>query len=144
MVFTRIALLHFCSSHFWQVREMETMDLNWEPVTTVPSYPSHLQKKSCINYTWCNTSYVFVECQSTRRVEREDIEVDKLAFKHDWTNLFYCYTLYEFNPFFCISTGLWLSNNISSFDFLSQQCIGIKSNRYLIYYEKTTHYESDL
>jgi len=52
MVFTHIALHHFCSSHFWQVREMETMDLNWEPVTTVPSCPSHLQKKSCINYTW--------------------------------------------------------------------------------------------
>jgi len=33
----------------------------------------------------------------TCRVEREDIEVDKLAFMQDsspWTNLFHCYTLY--------------------------------------------------
>jgi len=34
--------------------------------------------------------------------------------------------------------------SISSSDFLSQQCMRVKSNHYLIYYEKTTHYESDL
>ena len=81
-------------------------------------------------------------------MEREDIEVDKLAFKHDWTNLFYCYTLYELNPFFFSSLlafdCLIIEFSISSSDFLSQECMGVKSNRYLIYYEKTTHYESDL
>ena len=76
-----------------------------------PHVPHTFRKKAVSIIHECNISYVFVECQSTCRVEREDIEVDKLAFKHDWTNLFYCYTLYELNPFFCISTGLWLFNN---------------------------------
>jgi len=96
-------------SHFCLVREMEAMDLNGEPLTNdyncpllsltprVVSISSDSVKKAVSIIHECNTSCVFVECQSTCRVEREDIEIDKLTFRHDWTNLFYCLNIYCMN-----------------------------------------------
>ena len=96
-------------STFCLVRELETIDLNGEPVTNDYNCPllsltprvvtinSHHVEKAVSIIHECNASCIFVECPSTHRVEREDIEVEKLTFQHDWTNSFYCLNIYCMN-----------------------------------------------
>ena len=81
------------------------MDLNGEPLTNEYNCPllsltsrvfplsCECVKKAVSIIHECNTC-TFVECRSSQRVEREDIEVDKLTFQHDWTNPFYCLNIY--------------------------------------------------
>ena len=94
------------NSLFCLVREMETMDMNGEPLTNESDCPllsrvvavSPVAVQAAVSIIHeCNTSCVFNQCCTRWRVKREDIEVTKLTFQHDWTNSFYCLNIYCMN-----------------------------------------------
>ena len=174
MVLPHIALYHFyrlysmlfysCASlkdshtFAWceKWKQWTWMGNHWLMTTTVPSCPSHLELCPSVQILWRKLYQLYTSATPPVFSWSAKVHVEWNVRTLKLINLHLCMTgqtyfivthCMNWIPFFASLLAfdcLIIEFSISSSDFLSQECMGVKSNRYLIYYEKTTHYESDL
>lgn len=106
-------LLMACAAkeHTWfcLVRVLEQVQLNSEPISNdydcplltmtnsvLAIVPSMVRMAVSIVHE-CTDTCIFVRCQRTRRLEREDVSTNSLVFRHDLCNAMYCLNTYCIN-----------------------------------------------